>query len=81
MRDGGPVRAAARAFGVEVDPLVVAGRLGESVDALLVDREPVAGAEARSDGGFKFLDGREDPGFGSAHVYLPPVTSRTVPVM
>ena len=38
----GPVAAR---FGVDVDPLVVAGRLGEAVDAVLVDLEPVAGAE------------------------------------
>ena len=35
---------------VDVDPLVVAGRVGEPVDAVLVDGDPVAGAELLADG-------------------------------
>ncbi|GAA2135856.1 hypothetical protein GALLR39Z86_38230 [Glycomyces algeriensis] len=31
------------ALGVDVDPLVVAGGVGERVDAVLLDREPLAG--------------------------------------
>ena len=46
---------AARAVDVDVDPLVVAGRVGEPVDAVLVDERPVAdeqfGTQARVDGG------------------------------
>ena len=41
----GPAR---RALHVDVDPLVVVGRVGERGDAVLVDGEPVAGAEVAS---------------------------------
>jgi hypothetical protein len=36
---------AGRPLDVDVNPLVVAGRLGELVDPLLVDQDPFAGAE------------------------------------
>ena len=38
-----------RAHRVDVDPLAVAGRLGEAVDARLVDRDPVADADLLAD--------------------------------
>ena len=41
------------ALGVDVDPLVVAGGVGERVDPLLVDRDPVAVAEVLADGGLQ----------------------------
>ena len=34
-----------------MDPLEVAGRLGELVDALLIDRDPVGHADLLTDGG------------------------------
>jgi hypothetical protein len=43
---------------VDVDPLVVARRVGEPVDAVLLDREPLAGAERLADGGRQLLDRR-----------------------
>ncbi len=52
----GPEAARVR---VDVDPLVVAGRVGEGVDALLVDQQPVAVAEMLADGGLELGAGRE----------------------
>src|SRR6202000_882039 len=50
-------RAAERALGgalrIDVDPLVVLGVVGEAVDPLLVDLEPVAGADLLADRGFE----------------------------
>ena len=40
MRDCAAERAAGRALGVHVDPLVVVGRVGESVDPVLLDPAP-----------------------------------------
>ena len=48
------------ALDVDVDPLVVAGGLREPVDPLLVDRQPVGGAELLADGGGHFVESRED---------------------
>ena len=45
MGDGAAERAGGGALGVDVDPLVVVGGVGEGVDALLVDGEPGAVAE------------------------------------
>ena len=45
MRDRAAERACRRALRVDVDPLVVAGRVGERVDPLLRDLEPLARAE------------------------------------
>ena len=46
MCDGEPYRALfLRAFDVDVDPLMVAGDVGEVVHSLLVDHQPVADAE------------------------------------
>jgi hypothetical protein len=45
VRDGAPERAGCGALEVHVDPLVVAGGVGELVDPLLGDLDPLAGAE------------------------------------
>jgi len=45
VRHGGAERPGLRPFGVDVDPLVIAGDIGECVDPGLVDDHPVAGAE------------------------------------
>ena len=42
---GAAERAVLRALGVDVDPLVVVGGVGEQVDAVLRDLEPVGVAE------------------------------------
>ena len=47
-------RFGVRPFGVDVDPLVVAGGIGEEVDPGLVDLDPVAGAEVLAD---RYLEG------------------------
>src|ERR1700760_2272993 len=41
------------ALGVDVDPLVILGVVGEAVDPLLVDLEPLAGADLLTDRGFE----------------------------
>src|SRR3954469_9987871 len=46
VRDRRAERAGLRPLGIDVDPLVVAGRIGEQIDPLLRDLDPVA------DGGF-----------------------------
>ena len=66
-------RAAERALGlraldVHVDPLVVAGDLGEAVDHLLVDRAPVAGADRLPDQVLEFLDAVDGGGCHAASV-------------
>lgn len=40
MRDGAAERAARRALGVHVDPLVVVGRVGEGVNPVLLHPAP-----------------------------------------
>ena len=45
MRDRGAEGAVLGALGVDVDPLVVVGRVGEEADALLRDLDPVGPAE------------------------------------
>ena len=45
-----------RALGVDVDPLVVAGGVGEGVDLGLGDLVPVADAELLADLGLEFVD-------------------------
>ena len=49
MGDGAAERPRRRAVDVDVDPLVVAGRLGELVDPVLLDGQPLAGAEILAD--------------------------------
>ena len=57
MRDRRAERALGlRALDVDVDPLVVAGQLGEPVDVLLGDLAPVARADGLADQGLKLLD-------------------------
>src|SRR6185295_3753430 len=48
------------ALGVDVDPLVVAGRVGERVDPRLVDLLPLAVAEVLTGGGPQGVGGLED---------------------
>ncbi len=50
MRDRGAERALSRLGRVDVDPLVVAGGVGELVDPLLGDLQPLRGAEIGPDG-------------------------------
>src|SRR5271156_5128297 len=49
-----------RAVGIDVDPLVIAGDIGERVDALLVDACPVADAQLLADELYGFVDGPND---------------------
>ena len=49
-----PPNGPALARSVDVDPLVVAGRVGELVDALLGDLDPVAVAEVLAHGRLRF---------------------------
>ena len=48
MLDGGAERSRRRAFGVNVDVLLVTGEFGERVDILLRGLDPVAHAEHRA---------------------------------
>src|SRR6266536_2606272 len=48
VRDRGAVRAGLRAYRVDVDPLVVAGRVGEPVDLGLAHLDPVGDAQLLS---------------------------------
>ena len=46
MRDGLAARhLALGTLDIDMDPLTIAGRLGEAVDHRLIDREPFRGAE------------------------------------
>ena len=54
---------------VDVDPLVVARRLGEGVDLVLVDRVPLGVTEVRAHGLLEVGDAVEDP-----HAFGPPAT-------
>ncbi|MNN02751.1 hypothetical protein D3C81_1154190 [compost metagenome] len=45
MGDRGPEGAILGTNGIDVDPLVVAGGIGEQVDAVLVQRQPFARAD------------------------------------
>src|SRR5690606_39343316 len=48
-------------FGVDVDPLVVVGGVGEGVHPVLGDRAPLGGAERLTDAVLELLDVREGP--------------------
>jgi hypothetical protein len=61
VRDGRTERARGGPLGFHVDPLVVAGGLGELVDPLLVDHDPVAGAEILTLGEPQLSYAPEDP--------------------
>ena len=62
MGDGGAERSVGRRDRVDVDPLVVAGRLRELIDPVLFDREPVARAEISTDRVEEFVGVGEDRG-------------------
>ena len=57
--DRRPVRAGRGTLGIDVDPLVVAGGVGERVHAFLRDLEPIAVAEVLADSGFDLGDALE----------------------
>jgi hypothetical protein len=46
VRDGLAERAFGRPLRVDVNPLVIAGRVGEEVDVILADRHPIALSDA-----------------------------------
>ena len=48
MGDCGAERPLGGAHGIGMDPLEITRRVGDVVDALLVDREPCARTEARA---------------------------------
>src|SRR6267378_3764903 len=57
MRDGLTTRRlACGAFRVDMNPLLVAGRLGELVDAVLGDLDPVADADLGADSGLELIE-------------------------
>ncbi|SPA54535.1 exported protein of unknown function [Cupriavidus taiwanensis] len=60
VRDAGAVGALRGALRVDVQPLVVAGGMGELVDLLLGDAGPGAGAEVVADGGVDVFGAAED---------------------
>ena len=45
MRDPPAERAVRRTLGIDVDPLMVIGGVGEQIDALLRDLQPIGGPE------------------------------------
>src|SRR5260370_42289838 len=55
---------------VDMDPLLVAGRLGKAIDTILSDLNPFAGSDLGADGRFEFTEVAEDP-----HVGFPPNVS------
>src|ERR1700730_679189 len=69
MRDRGTEWACRCALRVEVDPLMVAGRIGERVDLVLGDRVPAAGTQVLARGGDELISGGE-----GAHHRAPPFT-------
>lgn len=49
MRDGFAVGGfAGRALHIDVNPLMIAGRVGETVDPLLIDKKPISHAQLLS---------------------------------
>ena len=56
MGDGGAERRVLRPLGVDVDELVVVGDVGELVDLVLGDLEPLAGALVVADVGLEVLE-------------------------
>jgi diguanylate cyclase (GGDEF)-like protein/PAS domain S-box-containing protein len=53
--NGGTEWSRLRSFGIDVNPLVVEGRVGEFVDLVLRDRDPIGHAEVGTDGAEKIL--------------------------
>src|SRR3546814_13758676 len=51
MRDRRTKRPGAGLLDVDVNPLVIVGRVGEQIDAVLRDRQPLAAAERMTNGG------------------------------
>ena len=45
MSDRPAERAVCRTLGIDVDPLMVVGGVGEQIDALLCDLQPIGGTE------------------------------------
>src|SRR5260370_34964995 len=52
---------------VDMDPLLVAGRVGKAIDTILRDLNPFAGSDLGADGRFEFTEVAED-----THVGFPP---------
>ena len=59
MRDRAAERSGGGSLGVDVDPLVVVGGVGEGVHAFLVDGEPLGGAEVFADSAGDLLEAGE----------------------
>src|SRR5690606_30271428 len=76
VRDRPAERALLGALDVHVDPLVVAGGVGEQVHPVLGDLQPVAAAERPADLLGELVQAPEDP----HHMCLPPATSMVIPV-
>ena len=66
MGDRAAEGARLRPLGVDVDPLVVAGGVGEAVDLLLGDRLPVAVADLLAGQFVEAVDGGDGGGHGCA---------------
>ena len=70
VRDRAAERRVLRAVDVDVDPLVVAGHVGERVDVLLGHLVPVGGAEDLALGGLELFESGDRPHGGPP--YFPP---------
>jgi hypothetical protein len=69
--NGATERSLLRAADVDVNPLMVAGRLGEGVDTGLIDGHPARDAKRLAGRLGDFVEGREHPHDGSPfHVRL-----------
>jgi hypothetical protein len=77
MGDGRAERRRLGARGIDMDPLEIAGRLGEAVDHRLIDRDPIAGAERAVMCGEGALQ-RIDVGKNAHAISLPGRTKRWV---
>ena len=60
MRDRGAERTGGGSLDIGVDPLVIAGGLGEGIDLLLADHAPFADAELGAGSGAHLVEGSED---------------------
>jgi hypothetical protein len=60
MRDRRAKRSGLGALHVDVNPLMVIGRIRELVDSILLHREPVAVPEVLADGVLEFVRGFEN---------------------